>query len=106
MKSRHRKDSNHDLVVAALALRGYWFWDASQSNLGVDGFAVGHGRIVPIEIKDPKAWRGLQLSPHEAKVHQRLKAGGVVVEILTGDDGSLGPFSPRARDFYDVARNR
>jgi hypothetical protein len=97
---RHRKDRNHRTCAAALTQLGYWFWDASQSDLGVDGFAVGHGRIIPVEFKHPD---NVKLTPNETRVHQQLKIHGFTVEIMTGvDDKSLEPFlHDRGRNFYD-----
>ena len=105
MQRSHRKDGNHDLVVQAIRRRGYFWWDASQTNLGVDGFAVGHGRLVPVEIKDPKSKRKLALSEHEHKIHTILRRHGIAVELLTGDDQSLDVLTPPARDFYEPRRN-
>ena len=104
----HRLDNNHHVVVQAIERLGYFWWDASQTSLGVDGFAVGYGRIVPVEIKDPKSSRKLALSPRESDIHRQLGARHVRVEILTGDDESLdvlrGHYRPN--HFYDPERNR
>ena len=102
----HAKDSNHDVVVEAIRRRGYFWMDASQTNLGVDGFAIGFGRVVPCEIKDPKASRKLTLSTHEQQVHTILRRHGVAVELLTGDDASLDVLTQPRRNFYDPERNK
>lgn len=104
---RHRKDSNHDLVVAALKRRGIGWWDTSQTEIGIDGFAMLGRVLVPCEIKDPKSTRGLALSANEDRVHRLLSMFGIRVEILTGDDASLdvlGRATPR--DFYALERNK
>lgn len=99
-KRSHRKDANHDQVKAELERLGYLFIDTSQTNLGLDAIVVKHGRMVPVEIKDPKSSRKLKLSPKEAKMHQLLKAYGVTVEILTGDNESLDVLREPRRNFY------
>jgi hypothetical protein len=105
-RRQHRKDRNHDVVRQAVERLGLYWWDAAQTNLGVDGFVVAQGRVVPVEVKDPKARRKLALSPHEAAIHQVLRAHGVTVEILTGDDQSLDVFKAPRRDFYAPTHNR
>lgn len=99
-RRRHRLDSNHKAVRAALEALGYTFLDCSQTSLGFDAIVVRQGRFVPVEIKDPKSSRKLKLSPHEAKVHQQLKAQGVTVEILTGVDASLDVLRQPERNYY------
>jgi len=98
---RHRKDGNHDVVVEAIERRGFVWWDTSQSEIGVDGFVVGHGRLVPCEIKDPESRRGLALSENERRTHRLLGSRGVRVEILTGDNESLDVLLRVRRDPYE-----
>src|SRR5262245_59186880 len=98
---RHRKDGNHDLVVQAIERRGLVWWDTSQSDIGVDGFAVGLGRVVPCEIKDPKGRLGLTLTANEERTHKLLASRGVRVEILTGDNDSLDVLFRHRKDPYE-----
>lgn len=96
MRWGNRKDGNHDARVKEIRALGYYWWNASHTNMGVDGFAVGHGRIVPIEFKpDGKA----PLSETEQKMHRILKANGIQVEIIT-DSKSLDVLRQRDRNFY------
>lgn len=84
MRKTHRKDANHAQIRQAAERMGFYFWDASQSSLGVDAFLVKAGRLVPVEVKDgSKPPSAQQLTKHEQRVHIDLMQHGVRVILLT-----------------------
>ena len=98
-KFQHRKDGNHDAIQAAIERRGYLFVDTSQTGLGIDGLVVAHGRMVPVEIKDPSSSRGAKLTPREQQAHQRFAAHGIRVELLM-TEADLDVLGRETRSFY------
>jgi hypothetical protein len=101
----HAKDRNHKAVRKAVERLGYVWIDLAQSSAGIDAIVCRGGRCVPIEVKDGSLPPSKQkLTPHEQQVHALLKAHGVTVEILTGDNESLdvlkGDQRQATRNFY------
>ena len=92
----HRKDGNHEARVKDIEELGYYWWDASQTNMGIDGFAVGNGRIIPIEFKLSAREK---LTEKEKKTHNVLKSNGITVEVIT-DSASLEVLRLPVRNFY------
>lgn len=84
MRKTHRLDANHKELRQAAEKLG-WLWeDTSQTGLGYDALITIQGRTVRAEIKDGRKPPSAQkLTPHEERVHQKLKAHGVLVELLT-----------------------
>ena len=84
---RHRLDTNHAEIRRAVEALGWLWMDCSQTSLGVDAFIAKGGRLVPVEVKDgAKPMSAQQLTAHEQRVHQQLKAHGILVEVIRGLD--------------------
>ena len=87
---RHRKDANHDAITDAAEQLGWYVENVSQTDLGYDAILTKAGQTVRAEIKDGhKPMSQQTLTPHEKRVHARLKAHGITVEILTCEEDLL-----------------
>lgn len=84
MRHRHRVDANSAVIRQCAEACGWYWGDLSQSSAGFDAFLAKGGRIVFVEIKDgSKSLSRQHLTPHELEVHQRLRAHGVHVHLVT-----------------------
>jgi hypothetical protein len=100
---RHRKDTNHNSLVAALQQSGWYVQDTSSTNLGYDCLIAKGGRFIPVEIKDgSKPPSAQKLTPHESAVHADLARFGVEVVLLTKMDDLYSLERPsRPGSYYD-----
>lgn len=83
-QSAHRRDDNHQAIVAALRAAGWLVLDTSQAGGGIpDLFALKGGRIVPIEVKDGgKRPSARALSEAEQKLHAACLTAGVSIVVV------------------------
>ena len=87
MRHQHRLDANHADIRRAVEAMGWLWMDCSQTALGFDALLAKGGRLVLIEVKDgAKPMSAQKLTAHEHRVHQQLKAHGIVVEVIRGVD--------------------
>lgn len=97
---RERRDNNEKGIRKAVEALGY-LWIPQGRKVGFDALLVGHGRIVPVEVKDgSKPPSARRLTPNEEKVQAALKAKGVTVELLTDVEQSLDVLRLPVRNFY------
>lgn len=88
--TRHRLDANHHLLREVAEKSGYYWMDLSQSNAGLDAILFRSDRVIFAEVKDGmKPLSAQKLTPHEQKVHAKLLAHGITVEVLTCPDDLL-----------------
>lgn len=89
--SAHRRDDNHQAVVAALRAAGWYVLDTSQVGGGCpDLFVAKGGRLVPIELKDgAKVPSARLLTMAEIKVCDAFDRAGVRVRVVSSIEEAL-----------------
>ena len=96
----NRRDANESVIRQAVEAYG-WLWLPCDRHFGCDAVIVKGERVEFIEVKDPaKAPSARALTPAEARFHQRLRAHGKTVQLLTDAESLEVLERTRPREYY------